>query len=423
MDEIQQTQLIDDAFAGFADGPLASPLGADAVRMSVKRRRTRRRLAGAALAAMLVVAPVSAYASGAFDPTGPPTTPGAGASASVSASPTTPPTSASPSASGSPATTTPPITKDEVAHAKLDFGQRLGKSLCPKGKVQLHGTDTAMTTDLGAITVNVAKVVSVDFDGDGSPEAAAYLDCYIQDDSAVVLALDRAADGSITTLGTIVADNADATDSTTPREIFDIRRDGDGAIGVQVGDFPKSGALNLADIEHQWRSYALHGQHFQQTGGPTKWTTPTPTDLSVTMTPLTLPAASGGQRVGTFKVTVRNNGPATVSDVRLEVTATVPAAIGTYDFSIDLGIVGNDMTCLDPDNPHQNVCDLFEVAGGSTQTFTVTATSRATNDPILLADPDGLKMTATVSGHGLRVRDLTDSKPSNNTVTAAATLG
>jgi hypothetical protein len=122
----------------------------------------------------------------------------------------------------------------------------------------------------------VSKVINVDIDHDGAQEAIALIACAFQGADYAALALDRDADGSIVTIGTVLA-----TGGTTPvKSIFDMRAEPDGTVGLRVGDGDVCCEVRDDMIEHQWRSYRFDGRRFQQSGGPSAFTpAPKPNNL------------------------------------------------------------------------------------------------------------------------------------------------
>jgi hypothetical protein len=324
MDEPQDLQMIDQAFDTFrAAGPIGEPLGADLVRRTVSHRRKARAVAAGALAAIVLAAPVTAYATGLIQTKhGPPMV---GTSTEPSPSEVTTPT---PAQSATP-TQTPSApdgrsTKDQLSHATLDFsGNPDPDGLCPSGKFTFKGTSTPydLGPSRGEVLMKLDEVIDVDFDHDGALESVVSISCATQGASHVVLALDRDTSGKIVTVAPVVW----AAEHQPIGTVFDIRADADGVVGVQVGD--KSPCCDTTDemVEHQWRGYAYDGQKFKQSTGPTKFTPPiTPPDMTVTAPALTLGKAEGGIRHGSVTATVKNNGPAQAPGAIIKVT------IGSY---------------------------------------------------------------------------------------------
>lgn len=419
MREDQQFELVEDAFAEFrAGGPLAPPLGADAARTTVRRRRQVRAVAASALAAILIMVPVAVYASGIIDGKRAPdvaTTIDQDPSPSAESS-----TSPSTSRSASSAAPDGRVTSSQLAHATVDFGPAPGgQSLCPTGRFTFAGNPT--TNSHFAMNIAITKIVDVDFDHDGALESVALITCSVQGADSVVLALDRTADGSIVAVGRVVT----TSEHDTIRTVFDIRVDDGGAVGVQVGDRGTCCGTTEEMVEHQWRSYGFDGQRFQQTAGPTKFT-PVPPGNDLTVTgggDLVLGAPSGGARRGSLTVTMHNNGPNTAPGAIIEVYVFgeqgLPAAV---EIATDL----NDCSRTSGKNL-QGVtttwrvrCHLYPYAVGASRSYTFRFTSPVANDAKISADAAeqfqqlGVGVSVTEEQPGIRI--VGDPKHENNEV-------
>ncbi|MEU8000683.1 hypothetical protein AB0B66_05905 [Catellatospora sp. NPDC049111] len=145
--------LITDAFAGFAAGaaPSVRPIGAGAVRHTVKRRRARTTAALSVLGVLLLAAPALAYASLDRGSQGPPD-PMASTQVAVSPSGASSP-SATPSRSAtpSPANTAAKLVLGPRGYGDLLLGQSPAEAVAT-GLVVGNGTiDDGMTCDSSAV--------------------------------------------------------------------------------------------------------------------------------------------------------------------------------------------------------------------------------------------------------------------------------
>ncbi len=414
MDEQQQLELVDDAFSAFrAGGALVHPVGADAARATVKHRRRVRIVTATALAAIAVMIPASAYATGFFGAKGPPV-PGNSTAPTVAPTESTPPSA--PAASMTPVAPDGRVTVADLSHATVNLGsQPREETLCGGiGAFTFNGNPTAgKNPQTGAERYSIEKVVDVDFDHDGALESVALIDCSIQGHDSVVVALDRDVTGKIVTVGQVVA-----TKSSSPvRAVFDIRADPNGAIGVQVGDKGVCCATTEAMVEHEWRGYTYDGQRFTQTSGRTAFTPVAPgTDLGMTMSDLTLGTPTNGLRHGSVTATVTNHGP-----------KPAPGAIIQMSISTDQGVPGsvkietdlNDCT-IRPLKQYdgkvlgtQVECHLFGFKAGESRSFTFRITSATANDGALQATRGGW-LAGSIRPEQPGVRELTNDPNYSN---------
>jgi len=114
----------------------------------------------------------------------------------------------------------------------------------------------------------------------------------------------RAANGSIQTLGSVVADI---------RTIQDVKAGDGGTVQLQVSNLAGSDGSAMAGQVLQWRSYEWVGTRFNQTGGPTSFTVAAP-GLTVAVSDLVFEAPANGKRTGTMRVTLHNGGTTAISD-------------------------------------------------------------------------------------------------------------
>ncbi|WP_238012031.1 hypothetical protein KZZ52_52455 [Dactylosporangium sp. AC04546] len=291
--------LINDAIGDFRSAEATIPAvtpGTAAVRATVRHRRTVRLTTLSVLGALLIAAPIAAFAA---DPHGnnPPPVPGDSVTPVPAESAT--PSPASPSA-GTPASTPPDgvITPAQLGAVKVDFPAFLSGQ-CPTKGVKLATSDPKSQTKAW-----VEKVVHTDLDGDAALETAALVLCRSGEaPTSQVLAFDRDAAGNIVMLGVVVPENHRAN-------IRDITaRDGGGII-ADISDFVACCGQSPDEERHQDREYGWDGTKFKQVAGPTVFGDPARvTDLQVTVTDVVLGPVTNGKRTGTAKVTVKNAGP------------------------------------------------------------------------------------------------------------------
>jgi hypothetical protein len=306
MSDFDLDNLLAGAVADYHDHtlPQIKPAGTAAARATATHRK-RVHAAAMSLAALVVVAvPIAGYAATQHNHNGPPTGVGASSTASPEATP-----SATPSAPASPTHTRAPVTQQDLANATLDlpsWGEE--RSFCPHGRVTLHNGDIAWTWPAGyqGGMANLRKAATVDVDGDGSADAVGVFFCGISDPgSELAVAFRRAADGSITTMGTVGAD---------VDQITDVRAGANSTVDLRVSDL--NGSDDVAHIQQvvQWRTYRWTGTGFAQTAGPTAFTVSRP-EVTATISDLTFDPAAGGKRVGTLTVSVHNGGSTALADV------------------------------------------------------------------------------------------------------------
>ncbi|MET7400999.1 hypothetical protein ABZS66_46720 [Dactylosporangium sp. NPDC005572] len=290
--------LINDAIGDFRSTEATTPAitpGTAAVRATVRHRRTVRLTTLSVLGAVLIAAPIAAFAA---DPHGnnPPPVPGNSITPTPVESAT--PLPASPSAEPPPDGV---ITAAQLGAVTVDFPPFLSRQ-CDTTAVKL--AISAGKGEIGQSTAWIEKVVHTDLDGDSALETAALVQCRSgETPRGQVLAFDRNADGAVVLLGVVVAEDSRYV-------VRDIAvRDG-GGIVAEVSDFIACCGTEPGAERHQFREYGWEGGKFRQLAGPTAFGDPARvTDLQVTVTDVVLGPVVDGKRTGTAKVTVKNNGP------------------------------------------------------------------------------------------------------------------
>jgi hypothetical protein len=182
---------------------------------------------------------------------------------------------------------------------------------CPSGQVKFTNGQRYVTNseyvDLGTgVVAGPPGAATVDLERDGANDVVVSVSCGGQGWSTQVLAFTRDGHGGVRLLGTVLP--ADAVPqvtaiATTPR----------GYVRIQVADFPGEAGQPQPFAQTQWRTYDWADDQFEQVEG---WTgfpvNPKVTDLAISATDLVFDAPSGGQRLGTMTVTVRNAGASSV---------------------------------------------------------------------------------------------------------------
>ncbi|WP_328654988.1 hypothetical protein OG598_14825 [Micromonospora sp. NBC_00330] len=321
-------QMLAGVFAEFRNevAPYVRSGGAAAAHETVRHRKRVRAIAATALAALFVVAPVTAYAAMSGDSHGPPAQ--VGESQSPTPGPSTPgpsspePTTVAPSGGASPKVPDGRISKAELDDATLDIPAWAPDAYvggCLSGRMKF--TDGAHFIK-DSFHVWVEEVVHADVDHDGARETVARLSCGDQVSTFQVVAFDRDAAGVIRTVGQV------AVQSGAIKTICDIGVGTRGDIEVEVGDFRtplRCLERPPAFVQLQRRSYAWNGTRFVQTGGPTEFpVNHKVTDLAITSSDLVFGAPVNGVRHGSMTVTVSNLGPAALP---FHVIVSVPAGL------------------------------------------------------------------------------------------------
>jgi hypothetical protein len=330
---------INSAFAQFraATRPSVVPPGFDQARKTARRRRT-----AAATVATVVI--VLAVATGAV---------ASGRLSSQSGSPGSPTLSAIPTATRSyrtppgpapalvcPSTKNTPgrpgdLEPTDLCDATLEIPTVGGPThqpdatdRCPGGPLKFsggrHRIDGNALTGFNDVVLSIGEgpsgVAAVDLDHDGTNEVVVMVTCGgVKWDNRVV-AFKRGPDGSIRTLGTVLAAHAVPVNwylATTP----------DGVVWVDVADILSGPADTPGVAQDQWRGYAWQDGRFVQVDGPTSFpVNPRVTDLAVSATPLVFDPPVGGIRHGSTTLTVRNLGPSSIP-FTLQFVAPGPATL------------------------------------------------------------------------------------------------
>ncbi|GAB7046988.1 hypothetical protein [Catenuloplanes indicus] len=329
MDEEFHSRAIDDAFASFRTGPgLPAPIGPAAARATVRRRRQVRAGVTGGLTALLIAAPVAAYAAGVIGTNDPPVTPA-----------TAPP---SPSATPSPSPSTSAPGPDSVPDGRIDE-QTLknstislsawpyaGKDHCPAGEQRFTGYPPGQAT---GPQVMLESVAHVDVDHDGVEETAAVITCqWTQAPELRVVVFDRDGNGTIVTVGDVIATKPNGRVDGLPENIRAVRGSGND-VQVEVGDLMICCGGPVDAIQWQWRTYSLDGDTFRQTGGETRFqpnpdaggpvvdSSPSPGGAPGRQDDLRMVSAgmsgttTGDTFTGSLTITFRNGGPQSVYPV------------------------------------------------------------------------------------------------------------
>jgi hypothetical protein len=325
--------LLAHAFADFRDdvAPYVKPAGTAVAHDTVHRRHRVRMIAATTLAALVVAAPVVAYAVSGDDSHGPPAVTGG----SPSGTPSDVSDPASPAPSDPPSQTvsvTPDgrISKADLDKATLDIPAwpKGFDDGCPTGTVKFTGGKAGQ-----GVAALQGDPVYADVDHDGTQDTVVLVACSPQGSDYQVLALDRDATGRVVTLGKVVGSAGNTgRQGTDIMTIWAVKAAGNGQIRVDVGEYRPCCEAAQAS-QHQWRTYGWNGNRFTQTGGPTAFgPNPNVTDLAVTGDRLTMVKQGDGSWAGTLRVTIHNAATfATPGKLRfmLDVDASWQAQPGT----------------------------------------------------------------------------------------------
>ncbi|MGY0230349.1 hypothetical protein [Longispora urticae] len=156
----------------------------------------------------------------------------------------------------------------------------------------------------------LGKVVTGDVNHDGTLDTVAVIRCRTgQNPMSQLVAFEAGPSGGVRTIGRIVGP-ARLQTTTELSTIFDLKVSDEGDIQAEVGDFTGLTDQDSAQYsQHQFRTYRWDGQKFAQHAGPTSFAkNPNFSRLTVTTTDLQFGPLTGGQRTGTLKVTVHNDG-------------------------------------------------------------------------------------------------------------------
>ncbi|MFC6015481.1 hypothetical protein ACFP2T_04615 [Plantactinospora solaniradicis] len=283
------------AFARFRNSatPLVRPAGVAAAHATVRGRTRVRAITTSALAVLLVVGPVAAYAAVGTEP--------GRAPLAVDVDP-----AARPSASGGhwvrPATSAgDPV---DPANATLDVPAWAPDAIvpgCPSGSLAFVGGEH---TAQGPLRLQLHRGVEIDIDGDGTPEMVNRLSCGNQASTFQVVAFDRYGQDGIRTVGQVAAQTGEV------EAICDVAAGVGGTVAVLVVDHPTHCAAEPPPgARQEWRTFAWNGSRFARAASPVDRAA---ADLTVDATDLVFGAPVDGLRRGSMEVTVRNLGPAKV---------------------------------------------------------------------------------------------------------------
>jgi hypothetical protein len=191
-------------------------------------------------------------------------------------------------------------------------------------------------------------------------DVAAIVECRVGEGGPTqAVAFTRQRDGTYRTIGTVVHSSPTFQQGAGPdiAEIAGLTIGDQGTVQATVRDRFGCCGVNRATITTQQRTYAWSGHGFQQDAGPTTFLGDhAVSDLRVTAgTVAVTPTGAPMTYTGTLTVTVTNQGPEAIADVRLVVSAyTMP-------------MTGGDWSRFSPDG----VCTIGSMNAGATLTFTL----------------------------------------------------
>jgi hypothetical protein len=368
---------LNSAFDDFrSHAPRVRPLGFDAVRSTVTRRRRVRAAVLAAAAVLAVIIPVSVFAAPSQRGD---VQPAQTTSATTKPHTSTPPPTTPPPDTAQPSVRTPNcdqpgavsvpaggIALADLCDSVIDIPKWTQNAECADGPIQFTNGNYYIA---GSFFLNIgsANLISdysltyVDVNGDGKVETILLLSCGGEGWTSQVIALDLGTDGSIHTIARVLSASA-----TLPR-LISVAPAANGQIDIEVADFNGGLGDDGSTAQRQTRTYRYTGSAFIQSGGPTKFPpNPKVVDLSVTTTKLAFGAPSGGRRTGTLTATVHNGGTGTAP---LSVILQLPKFV---EFVPHAGCTAT------PDNYHLNVaCTLAPIVGGAARGLTLTFTTTA----------------------------------------------
>ena len=358
-------QLLASAFANFRDevAPHVKPAGTAAAHETVHRRHRVRLIAATTLAALVVAAPVAAYAAIGGDSHGPPAVPGDSPSATstdVTASP-------APSASPTDTVSAAPdgrISKADLGKARLDIPTwpKGFDDGCPTGSVKF--TDGKAGNGIEALQ---GDPVFVDVDHDGAQETVVLVSCSPQGSDYQVVALDRDTTGKIVTLGKVLGSAGNTgKQGSDIMTIWAVQAGDNGQVRVDVGEY-RPCCESAQASQHQWRTYGWNGNQFTQTDGPTTFgANPNVTDLAITADRLTMTKQGDGSWAGTLRVTIHN-----------AATFATPGKL-RFALSIDESWQAQPGTeCAFTPGENPLACTLPSIAVGANRVLTIQLTAPA----------------------------------------------
>jgi hypothetical protein len=298
--------------------------GVQTTLVRARRRRTRRIALIAVVAVLLISVPAGLYAisqrqDGRTLPI-PPSIP------TTSPATSTPPTDGPPTAD--PVTPTPvpslqytratpgPLELSEatltldwsVAVTGVDYG-------CRSGAIRFsQGTYVQSAT----VRQDILAVGHTDVNQDGTTDVVALVKCWHGDLFGLpqLVALRKVSGSAYNLMGVVVRGGMSPVQVG---EITAFETAKNGTVRVEVHDTVICCGQNPDGTATQWRTYSWAGFEFVQTDGPTTFrANPQVADVVIKPTPVNLSAKdTNGLRHGTIRITVVNNGPLAVEDVRI----------------------------------------------------------------------------------------------------------
>jgi hypothetical protein len=374
MSDFDPEYLLLDAVAEFRleASPFVHPSGTQAVRATVLRRRQVRIAAVAAMAVVLVLAPVAAFAALGGDrrapqPGGLTTSARPTASATVGQSQSASPTAPSSAASA-------PIDLSNATFSVGDWPTWSGADqLCPTGAVAFVRSEVAAAN--GKSRLYLFQTAAIDVDHDGHAETVAIIGCAdSQAEDYQVVAVKPGPGGSVKTLGQVARSSSDA------HAIEDVAAGPDGRVDLTVGDVVPCCAIPLLTELIQVRGFAWTGTAFQQVAGPTTFTADrTVADLTTTASAVRFGPLASGVRAATLTLTLHNKGP--------RVAAAVSVMVYLPPFSTAAPAGG--ATCSAPSRGagEAYVCQVGDLAAGHTTTVTLNLTETTADSPTIEIQP------------------------------------
>ncbi|MEV6526167.1 hypothetical protein AB0M43_29920 [Longispora sp. NPDC051575] len=290
----------------------------------------------------------------------------------------------------------PTGTAIDLANSTLDIPAWPGDNSAPcQGTKTLTDGVAPGATSGPTRHIALGKVVTGDVNHDGKLDTVAVILCRTgQNPLSQLVAFEAGPSGGVRTIGRIVGPAPHRTTSELAT-IFDVKVTDEGDIQAEVGDF--TGLLDQHSAQysqHQFRTYRWDGQKFAQHAGPTSFAkNPNFSQLIITTTDLQFGPLTGGQRTGTLKVTVHNDGAGPAWGTKL--------AIWAPGFVLRTG-PGWD-TCTPIPSGEYRVgaeCVIGKLQPGETRTFTYGFSTGSAN-----VDPAGAE-TYVVG----RARDGEDSE-------------
>jgi hypothetical protein len=342
--------------------PGIEPPGVAATRETARYRR-RRRIATAAVAAVLALV---AGGTATYAATRPHNQHPAPATSHRPAPSPSPSTGGGPSPTGSPSARhgQPPngrISLTALDNATLDIPGWPGANtaICAPGRYTFHD-GIASTPDFrlpGNTVIPLPDPVYGDVDGDGADETVALLVCGDHHEVYQAVAFDRNAAGRIVTLGAVT--ETPLGTASDLEKLDGLRAGPDGTVEVRWTQLHQRRPVS------QWRGYRWSGAAFTQTTGPTSLPAEPSVDVSATAT--MSPTSTGYQ--GTLTVHVTNGAGAANAVTLDQVEIDLPSQVSATSVSgTRCDVSGSLVTCGNGE---------LTIAPGGTATVVVQLTSDA----------------------------------------------